>query len=118
MSNEEEKSETDAPESDELGMGGGHAVTLAVDAGGTLFLDEALEGEVEGFAGELAGKGEANLGFAGGVDEGGVDDAKGLGEEGEVGAEEGESVVGVLLGLGKKELVSKGQIRHLGVLGA
>ena len=98
MPREEEQREAHAPEGDELGVRGGHTVALAVDAGGALLLDEALEGEVETLAGELTGEGEANLGLARRVYEGCVDDAEGLGEQGEVGAEEGEFVVGVLFG--------------------
>jgi hypothetical protein len=79
---EEKEREGDAPEGDELGVGAGHAVAFAVDAARALLFDDALEEEVEGLAGELAGEGEAYLGFAGGEDEGRVDDAEGLGEEG------------------------------------
>ena len=96
MPGEDKERDGDAPKGDELGVGGGHAVALAVDAGGAVLLDEALEGEVEGLAGELAGEGEGDLSLAGGEDEGGVDDAEGLGEEGKVGAEQGEVVVRVL----------------------
>lgn len=67
-----------------------------MDARRAVLLEDALEGEVEGLAGELAGEGERDLGLAGGEDQGGVDDAERLGEEGEVGTEEGELVVGVL----------------------
>lgn len=61
-----------------------------------LFLYEALEGEVEGLAGELAGEEEGDFDFARGEDESGVDDAEGLREEGEVGAKERERVVRIL----------------------
>lgn len=45
-------------------MRAGHAVALAVDEARTLFLDDALEDEVEGLAGELAGKGETYFSLA------------------------------------------------------
>lgn len=79
-------------------MGAGHAVAFsgAVDARGSLLFDDAFEGEVDGFAGELAGEHEKDFGFAGGPDEGDVDDAEGLGDEGEPGAEVGDGVGGVL----------------------
>ena len=93
---QQEQRDRNTPEGDELGVGRGHAVALAVDAGGALLLNKALKGKVESLAGELARKHEGNLNLAGGEDEGGVDDAEGLGEEGEVGAEEGEVVAGVL----------------------
>lgn len=96
VANEEEEGEGDAPEGDELGMGAGHAVALAVDAERALLLDQALEAEVDDLAGELAGEHQGDFDFAGEEDEGRVDDAEGLGEEGEVGADEGEQVVGVL----------------------
>lgn len=53
-----------------------------MDAPGPVFLEEPLQREVQGLASQLAGKGEGDLGFAGGEDEGGVDDAEGLREEG------------------------------------
>jgi hypothetical protein len=86
VSHQQEQGEGEAPEGDELGVRAGHAVALAVDEARTLLLDDALEDEVEGLAGELAGKGEAYFGFARGEYQGGVDDAEGLWEEGEVGA--------------------------------
>lgn len=49
----------------------------------------------------MARKSEKNFHFARGEDQGCVDYAEGLGEEGEVGAEEGEAVGGVL----ERELV-------------
>lgn len=64
MSHQQEQSKGEAPEGDELGVRAGHAVALAVDEAWTLLLDDALEEEVEGLAGELAGKGEAYLGLA------------------------------------------------------
>lgn len=57
MPYQEEQREGEAPESDELGVRAGHAVALAVDAARALLLDDALEDEVEGLAGELAGEG-------------------------------------------------------------
>lgn len=96
VSHEEEKRDGDGPKGDELRVGGGHAVTFSRDAGGAGFFDEALEEKVGGFAGELAGEGEEDFGFAGGEGEGDVDYAEGLGEEGEPGAEVGEGVCWVL----------------------
>ena len=75
MADEQEETEGDAPVGDELGVGAGHAVALAVDAGRALLLDDTFEDEVERLAGELAGKGQGDLNLAGGEDEGGVDDA-------------------------------------------
>lgn len=95
---EEEQGDAYTPKRDELGVRGGHAVALAMDARRPLLLDEALEQEVEGFAEELAAEREQDLGFAGGEDQGCVHDAERLREEGQVGAEEGEGVVGVLGG--------------------
>jgi hypothetical protein len=57
-----------------------------VDEARTLLFNDALEDEVEGLAGELAGKGETYLGLARGEYQGGVNDAESLREEGEVGA--------------------------------
>lgn len=96
VAHEEEEGEGDAPEKHKLGVGAGHAVPFAVDLARALLLDEALEDEVEGLAGELAGEEEGDFDFARGEDQGEVDDAEGLGEEGEVCAEEGDVVVGVL----------------------
>lgn len=86
------------PKGDELGVAAGHAVALAgaVDARRALLLDDALQGKVDGLAGELAGEHEDDLSLAGGPDQGRVDDAKGLGHEGEPGAEVGYWVGGVL----------------------
>lgn len=111
MPQQQEQGAGDAPEGDELGVGGGHAVALAVDARRAVLLEEALEGEVDGLAGELAGEHERDFGFAREEDEGGVDDAEGLREEGEVGAEEGEFVVGIL------ETVHLSVMGSLGCLG-
>jgi hypothetical protein len=69
-----------------------------VHAGRALLLDEALEDEAEDLAGDLTGKGQADLDLASEEDEGDVDDAEALGDEGEVRAEERERVVGVLRG--------------------
>lgn len=74
MPHEQEQRDVDAPEEHELRVRRRHAVAFPVDAARALFLDKALENEVDGFAGELAGKGEADLCFARGKDEGGVDD--------------------------------------------
>lgn len=57
MSHQEEQGEREAPESNELGVRARHAVALAVDAARAFLLDDSLEDEVEGLAGELAGKG-------------------------------------------------------------
>lgn len=67
-----------------------------MDPARALLLDQALQHEVQSFAGELADEHEGDFGFAGAEDEGCVDDAEGLREEGEVGAEERDIVVGVL----------------------
>jgi len=93
---EQEERDRDAPEGHELGVRARHAVALAVDAAGALFLDQPLEGKVGGLAGELAGEGERYLSLAGRPDEGCVDDAEGLGEEGEPGADVGDVIVGIL----------------------
>jgi hypothetical protein len=61
-----------------------------------LLLDKPLESKVDGLAGELARKHKGNLYFACEEDKGGVDDAEGLGEEGEVRAYEGEFIMRVL----------------------
>lgn len=89
VADEQEQRQGDAPEGDELCVGTGHAVALAVYAARTLFFDESLEGKVEDFAGELTEEHEGDFDLAGEEDEGGVDDAEGLGEESEVGACEG-----------------------------
>lgn len=57
-----------------------------MDEARTLLFNDALEDEVEGLAGELAGKGETYLGLTRGEYQGGVNDAESLREEGEVGA--------------------------------
>lgn len=54
-------------------MGARHAVALARDAGRARLLYEALEEEIGGLAGELAGEQEEDLGLAGGEEEGYVD---------------------------------------------
>lgn len=79
-------------------MAAGHAVAFAraVDARGPLLLDDALQGKVDGFAAQLAGEHEDDLGLAGGPDQGRVDDAEGLGHEGEPGAQVRDWVGGVL----------------------
>lgn len=77
-------------------MRAGHAIAFSVDSSRPLLLDESFQSEIEGLAGKLAGKKEGDFDFAGGEYEGGVDDAERLGEEGEVGAEERDVVVGVL----------------------
>ena len=90
MAHHQEQAEPDGPEEDELGVGAGHAVALGmvgVEGAGqaaarALLLDEALEGEVGGLAGELAGEEEGDLGLARGPEQRGVDDAQGLRKEG------------------------------------
>lgn len=57
MPHQEEQGEREAPEGNELGVRARHAVALAVDAARAFLLDDSLEDEVEGLAGELAGKG-------------------------------------------------------------
>lgn len=93
---EQEQRQRNAPVRDELRMGARHAVPLAVDPARPLLLDQPLEDKVERLAAELADEHEDDLGFARGEHEGRVDDDEGLREEGEVGANEGEVVVGVL----------------------
>lgn len=95
---EEEEDEREGPEEDELGVGGGHAVAFSVDAARALFLDQALEGEVGGFAAELAQKHQGDFDLAGRPDKRHVDDAEGLGEKGQPGTEEGEGIFGILGG--------------------
>lgn len=58
------------PKRNKLCMAAGHAITFArlVNTLGPFFFDDALEGEIDGFAGELAGKHEEDFGFAGGPD--------------------------------------------------
>lgn len=108
MAHEEDEAEGDAPEKDKLGVGAGHAVALAVDLARALLLDEALEDKVERLAGELAGKEQGDLDLARGKDEGQVDDAERLREEGEVCAEERDAVVGVLARRGLNGLAVRG----------
>lgn len=98
VANQEEQRERDAPKGDKLRVRAGHAVAFAVDAPRALLLDQALQRKVERLAGQLAGEAEADFHLARGEDEGRVDDAEGLREEGEVCADEGEAVVRVLDG--------------------
>jgi hypothetical protein len=56
-----------------------------VDLSRALFLDEPLEEEVEGLAAQLAEEHECYFDLTRSEDEGRVDDAERLGEEGEVG---------------------------------
>lgn len=80
-------------------MAAGHPVTLAsrrMYPGRSFLFDQALERKVGGLAGELAGEHEDHFGFAGGPDQGRVDDTERLRDEGEPGAEEGDGVVWVL----------------------
>lgn len=102
VAHQQEQRHGHGPEGDELRVAAGHAIAFSglVDALGPLFFDEALEGEVDGLAGKLAGEHEHDLGFARGPDQGDVDDAEGLGHEGQPGAEVGDGVGGVLLGGG------------------
>ncbi len=93
---EQEKSQGHGPEEHELGVAARHAVALAVDAGGALLLDQALQQEVGRLAGELAGEEEQNLGLARRPDQGGVDDAQRLRNEGEPGANVRDGVGWVL----------------------
>ena len=86
-------------------MGARHAIAAAGNAGGTRLLDEALEEEVGGLAGELAGEEEEDLGLAGGQEESSIDYYESLGDEGEVGAEVGDGIcwiLGVLLAWGQR----------------
>lgn len=79
-------------------MAAGHTIPFArlVDPLRSFFFDDALQGEIDSFAGELAGKHEEDFGFARGPDQGDVDDAEGLGHEGEPGAEVGDGIGRVL----------------------
>ncbi len=96
MAHEKDEGEGDAPEEDKLGVGAGHAIALAVDLARALLLDQALEDKVERLAGELAGEEQGDFDLARCEDEGQVDDAERLRQEGEVCAEERDAVVGVL----------------------
>lgn len=86
MSNEQEERDGNAPESDELRMGAGHAVALPVNLSGTLLLDESLKSKIQCLARQLAKEHEGYFCFAREENEGCVDDAETLGEKGEVGA--------------------------------
>lgn len=98
VAHEEEQDQEDGPEGEELRVGGGHAVALAVDAARSFLLDETLQGEIGGLAAELTQEHEGNFDLASGPDEGSVYDAEGLGQEGEPCAEKGEGIFGVLGG--------------------
>ena len=73
--------------------------------GRPFFFDQPLERKVGGLAGELSREHEDHFGFARGPDQGCVDDAERLRDEGEPGAEEGDGVVWVLFGQEEQELV-------------
>jgi len=64
----------------------------------SFFLDIPLQAPVESFAGELTRKCKGDFDFAGGVDEGGVDNAQALRKESKPGARKGNWVGGVLGG--------------------
>ena len=64
----------------------------------SLRLDQPLEQKVERLAAHLSGEHEQDLDLARGPDQGHVDDAEGLRDEGEPGAEVGDGVVRVLCG--------------------
>ena len=73
-----------------------HAISLAVDLPRPLLLNQPFEYKVQRLAAELAYEHECDFGFAGEEHEGPVNDSEGLGEEGEVRADEGEVVFRVL----------------------
>lgn len=81
-----------------------------MDLARALLLDEALEDKVERLAGELAGKEQGDLDLARRKDEGQVDDAERLREEGEVRADERDAVVGVLARRGLDGLAVRGLV--------
>lgn len=112
VSHQQEQRQRHAPVRDKLRVRARHAVPLAVDPARPLLLDQPLEDKVERLAAELADEHEGDLGLARGEDEGRVDDDEGLREEGEVGADEGEVVVGVLF-LRKGGLSAQGSAGQL-----
>lgn len=99
MPHDEEQSGRNGPEEGKLRVAAGHAVALATGRHERrpIFLNDSLERKVDGFAPQLAGEHEHHFGFSGGPDEGHVDDAEGLGDEGQEGADEGYRVGGVLV---------------------
>lgn len=110
---EEKEGERDGEEADELSVGGGHAVALAVHfyrilasqillccvGEGTprsLLLDPALQAPVEAFTRHLTSKHHHNLDLAIAPYQGRVDDAEALRDESEPCAEERDAVGWVL----------------------
>jgi hypothetical protein len=96
VTHEQEQRKGDAPESNKLGVGAGHAIAFAMYTTRSFFLDETLQSKVEDFAGELTQEHEGNFDLAGEEHECSIDDAERLGEESEVGAYEREVIFGVL----------------------
>jgi hypothetical protein len=75
-----------------------------------LLLDVALEDPIEGLAGHLAGEHGGNLDLTGGPDEGCVDDAEGLGDEGQPCAQERQAVGGVVVDVGQRQRRQRGAV--------
>lgn len=97
MPHQQKQPQTHGKIAHELRMAARHTIPLPIHHPGPLLPDQALEREVEGLAGHLAREHEEDLDFAGGVEEGDVDDAEGLRDEGQPGAEVGERVRGVVV---------------------
>lgn len=96
VAEQQEQGDGDGEVGDELGVAAGHAVAAAVHAAGALLLDEALEREVEGLAGELAGEQERHLGLARRPDQRRVYYAQALRDQGQPRAQVRERVRWVL----------------------
>lgn len=84
MSPEKKEAHVNGEERDKLCMATGHAIAFAehFDSLRPFFLDQALQAEVQYFTTKLAGESKEEFDFAGAVDEGDVDNAKALREEG------------------------------------
>ena len=115
MPHQQEQPQTHSEVSHELRMAARHAIPLAIHHARPLLPDQALEREVEGFAGHLPGEHEEDLDFAGGVEEGHVDDAEGLRDQGQPGAEVGERVRGVVVDVREGEGGEGGDFHCFGV---
>ena len=124
VSQEEEKGKGSGEVSEELGVGGGHAIAFAVHlyaqnislatrlhpavrlreylerlgTFGSFLFYKSFQEEIKRFATQLSGEHEEDLDLARRPDERHVDYAERLGDEGEPGAEVGEGVGGVLGG--------------------
>ena len=99
MPDNQEQTQRDRPKDGKLCVTAGHAVPFAHSQLCRSFLfNEPFERKVESLAGHLAREHEDDLSFTGRPYQGHVDDAEGLGYEGEEGAEVGDWVVRVLEG--------------------